>query len=68
MLIALRGSGDRALKADRSLIDSIIKLKADCPEIQEYLHVRQYDSLINISRMRLAAFTLLMSIERLPDT
>jgi hypothetical protein len=68
MLIALRGSGDHALKADRSLIDSIIKLKADCPEIQEYLHVRQYDSLINISRMRLAAFTLLMPIERLPDT
>jgi hypothetical protein len=68
MLIALRGSGDHALKADRSLIDSIIKLKADCPEIQEYLHVRQYDSLINTSRMRLTAFTLLMPIERLLDT
>jgi hypothetical protein len=32
-LIALRGSGDRALKADWSLTDPIVKLKADCPEI-----------------------------------
>jgi hypothetical protein len=29
----LRGSGDHALKAGRSLIDPIIKLKADCPKI-----------------------------------
>jgi hypothetical protein len=67
-LIALRGSGDHALKADRSLIDSIMKLKADCPEIQEYLHVSQYDLLIDTSRMRLTAFTLLTPIGRLPDT
>jgi hypothetical protein len=53
-LIDLRGSGDRALKGDRSLIDLIMKLKLNCPEIQEYLHVSQYDSLIIISRMRLA--------------
>jgi hypothetical protein len=33
MLIALRGSWDHALKADRSLIDLIMKLKADCSEI-----------------------------------
>jgi hypothetical protein len=39
MLIALRGSEDRALKADRSLIDLIKKLKVDCHEIKEYLHV-----------------------------
>jgi hypothetical protein len=56
------------LKADRSLIDSIMKLKADCPEIQEYLHVSQYDLLIDTSRMRLTAFTLLTPIGRLPDT
>jgi hypothetical protein len=48
-LIFLQGSGDHALKADRSLIDPIIKLKADCPKIQEYLHVSQYDSLIDTS-------------------
>jgi hypothetical protein len=64
----LRGFGDRALKADRSLIDPIMKLKADCPEIQKYLHVSQYDLLIDTSRMRLAAFTLLTPIGRLPDT
>jgi hypothetical protein len=45
-----------------------MKLKADCPEIQEYLHVSQYDSLIDTSHMHLPAFTLLMPIERLPDT
>jgi hypothetical protein len=39
MLVVLRGSGDRALKADQSLIDPIMKLNADCPKIQEYLHV-----------------------------
>jgi hypothetical protein len=67
-LIVLRGSGDCVLKADRSLIDLIIKLKADCPEIQEHLHVSQYDSLIDTSRMRLTAFNLLMPIRRLPNT
>jgi hypothetical protein len=50
------------------LIDPIMKLKADYPEIQEYLHVSQYDSLINTSYMRLTAFTLLTPIERLLDT
>jgi hypothetical protein len=60
MIIALRGPGDCALKVDRSLIDPIMKLKADCPKIQDYLHVSRYDSLIDTSRMRLAAFTLLM--------
>jgi hypothetical protein len=60
--------GDHALKADRSLINSIMKLKADCPEIQEYLYVSQYDSLIDTSRMRLATFNLLTPIRRLPDT
>jgi hypothetical protein len=45
-----------------------MKLKAICFEIQEYLHVSQYDSLIDTSRMRLAAFTLLTSIGGLPDT
>jgi hypothetical protein len=68
MLIALRGSGDRALKADRSLIDSIMKLIVDCLDNQEYLHISQYDSLIDTSRMCLAAFTLLAPIRRLPDT
>jgi hypothetical protein len=29
----LRDFGDRALKADRSLMDPIMKLKADCPKI-----------------------------------
>jgi hypothetical protein len=33
MLTALRSSKDRALKADRSLIDLIVGLKVDCPEI-----------------------------------
>jgi hypothetical protein len=64
----LRSSKDHALKADRSLIDPIMKLKADGPKIQEYLQVSQYDSLIDTSCMRLAAFTLLTPIERLPDT
>jgi hypothetical protein len=68
MLITLHSSGDRALKADWSLIDPIMKLKVDCPKIQEYLHVSQYDSLIDTNRMRLAAFTLLTLIGRLPDT
>jgi hypothetical protein len=68
MLIVLRGSGDRTLKADGSLIYLIIKLKANCPEIEEYLHVSQYDSLIDTSRMRLTVFTLLKSIVMLPDT
>jgi hypothetical protein len=65
---ALCSSGDHALKDDRSLIDSIMKLKADCHEIQEYLHVSQYDLLIDISHMRLAVFTLLTPIRRLPNT
>jgi hypothetical protein len=56
------------LKADRSLIDPIMKLKADCPEIQEYLHVSQYDLLIDTRHMRMAAFTLLTPIGKLPDT
>jgi hypothetical protein len=64
----LRGFGDHALKADRLLIDPIMKLKADYPEIQEYLHVSQYDSLIDTSHMRLATFTILTLIGRLPDT
>jgi hypothetical protein len=64
----LRGFGDRALKVDRSLIDPIMKLKVDCPKIQEYLHISQYDSLINTSRMCLAAFALLTPIGRLSDT
>jgi hypothetical protein len=68
MLIDLRGPGNHTLKADRSLIDPIMKLKADCPEIQEYLHISQYDSLIDTSRKRLPAFTLLTLIGRLPDT
>jgi hypothetical protein len=64
----LRSSKDHALKADRSLIDPIMKLKVDGPKIQEYLQVSQYDSLIDTSCMRQAAFTLLTPIERLPDT
>jgi hypothetical protein len=28
-----------ALKVNQLLIDPIVKLKADCPKIQEYLHV-----------------------------
>jgi hypothetical protein len=68
MFFILRDSEDHALKADRSLIDSIMKLKPDCSEIQEYLHVCQYDSLIDTSHMRLAAFTILTPIGRLPDT
>jgi hypothetical protein len=65
MLIALRGSGDRVFKADRSLIDPTIKFKVDCLEIQKYLYVSQYDLLIDISRMRLTVFTLLTLIGRL---
>jgi hypothetical protein len=67
-IITLRSSGDCALKADRSLIDSIMKFKADYPKIQEYLHISQYDSLIDTSHMHLTAFTLLTPIRRLPDT
>jgi hypothetical protein len=67
MLIVLRGSGDRALKADRSLIDLIMKLKVDCPKIKKYLHISRCDSLIDTSRMRLTAFTLLTLIGRQPD-
>jgi hypothetical protein len=55
-------------EADRGLINPIMKLKVGCPKIQEYLHVSQYDPLINTSRMCLAMFTLLMPIMRLPDT
>jgi hypothetical protein len=68
MLIVLRDFGDRALKVDLSLIDPIMKLKADCPEIQEYLHVRQYDSLIDTGRMCLTVFILLTLIGWLPST
>jgi hypothetical protein len=68
MLIALHDFMDRALKADRSLIDPIMKLKADCSKIQEYLHVSQYDSLIDTNCMHLAGFTLLTPIGLLPDT
>jgi hypothetical protein len=66
--IVLHGSGARDLKVDRSLIDPIMKFKADCLEIQEYMHVSQYDSLIDTSRMWLAGFTLLTPIKRLLDT
>jgi hypothetical protein len=45
-----------------------MKLKSDCPKIQEYLHVSQYDSLIDTSHMRLTAFTLLTPIGRLTNT
>jgi hypothetical protein len=65
MLVVLCGFGDRALKAERSLIDLIMKLRADCSEIHEYLHVSKYDSLVNIGCMRLAAFTLLTPIRRI---
>jgi hypothetical protein len=34
MLVALRGRKGRALKADRAMLDPIMKLKADCPEIE----------------------------------
>jgi hypothetical protein len=39
MLIALCGPRDCALKSDQLLFDLIVKLKADCPIIQEFLHV-----------------------------
>jgi hypothetical protein len=61
-------SGVHALKVDRSLIDPIMKLQVDYPEIQKYLYVSQYDLLIDTSRMRLTAFTLLTPIGRLLDT
>jgi hypothetical protein len=59
---------DRTLIADQSLIDPIMKLKADCSKIQEYLHISQYDSMIDTSCMCLVAFTLLTLTRRLPDT
>jgi hypothetical protein len=68
MFVILCGPRDRALKANRSLIDLIMRLKLDCPKIQWYLHISKYDSLVNIKCMRLVAFTLLTSIGRLPDT
>jgi hypothetical protein len=68
MLVILYGPGDRTLKVDWLVFDPIMKLKVDYPKIQEYLHVSQYDSLIITSHMRLAVFTLLTSIGRLPDT
>jgi hypothetical protein len=68
MLIALCGCGNHALKANLSLIDPIMICKADCPKIQEYLHVSSYHSLINTSRMHLVAFTLLTPIESVLDT
>jgi hypothetical protein len=64
----LARNGDHPLKVDQSLFDPIMKLKADCPKIEEYLHISQYDLLIDTSRMRLATFTLLTPIRRLPDT
>jgi hypothetical protein len=64
----LRDSRDSALKVDRSLINSNMKLKADYLEILEYLHVSQYDSLIHISRVCLTVFNLLTSIRRLFNT
>jgi hypothetical protein len=39
MLVPLHGPRGRALKANRSLSDPIVELKADGPEIQIYLHV-----------------------------
>jgi hypothetical protein len=68
MLIALHSFEDHALKVDRLLIDLIMKLKADCLEIQEFLHVSQFDSLIDICHMRLAVFTLFTPMGRLPNT
>jgi hypothetical protein len=65
---AYRLAWSRGLPLNQSLIDPIMKLKEDCPEIQEYLHVSQYDSLIDTGHMRLATFTLLTSIRRLPDS
>jgi hypothetical protein len=66
--IAFGSPGDRVLKADRSLIDPIMKLIADCHEIQEYLRVSQYDSSIDTSHMRLISFIFFTTIGRLPDT
>jgi hypothetical protein len=37
--LPLRGFRGRVLKANQSLSDPIIELKADCPGIQIYLHV-----------------------------
>jgi hypothetical protein len=68
MLVALCGSGDRAFKDDRSLFDLFMKLKVDYPEIQAYLHISHYDSLINTSHMCLTTLILSTSIRRLPDT
>jgi hypothetical protein len=62
MLVVLCGTGDHAMKANRSLINLIMKLKADYPKVQEYLHISKYDSLVSTSHMRLTAFTLLTPI------
>jgi hypothetical protein len=59
---------NHALKGDQSLIDLIMKLKVNYLKIQEYLYVSLYDSLINTSRIYLAAFTLFTLIGRLLDT
>jgi hypothetical protein len=67
-LVILRGSRGRSLTADQSLTDLIMKLKADCSKILEYLHISKYDLLVNTSCMCLAVFTLLTLIRRLPDT
>jgi hypothetical protein len=39
MLIALRGFGDHALKADRTLFDLIMKLKVDCLESKIFAYM-----------------------------
>jgi hypothetical protein len=56
------------LKADQSLIDLVMKLKADYPKIHEYFHESEYNLLVNTSCMRLAAFTFFTPIGRLPDS
>jgi hypothetical protein len=65
MLLVLHCPRDHALKADQSLIDLIMKLKADFPKIHEYLYISKYDSLINTCHMRLVAFTLWTSIGKI---
>jgi hypothetical protein len=68
MLIALCGPRGRALKADQSLSDLIMKLKADCLRIQGYLHI----SLMRIvGRYKSYAFgsVYLLDVDlELPDT
>jgi hypothetical protein len=61
-LDVLRAPRGHDLKVGRSLIDTIMKLKADFPKIHESLHVSWYDSLVNTSYMRMAVFTLLTPI------